>query len=138
MKLKIAAVLLAVVSAFLVLGPTSAQAVQTPAPAAASVSPAITAGTISKWSYNGKADCPAGYFCVWRTTNFGSSPMMGYWTCAEYKLGWHTVGSWYNHQTGNAKATFYNIYHNVWGVTGGPGDQQPSADFRPVYSLKNC
>jgi hypothetical protein len=142
MKLKIAALLLTVASAFLALGPASAQAAPAPAPAARAVSPA-SLPTISKVSLNGKADCPAQYFCVWRLRNFGNdswigSPMMGYWACQVNQLGWHTQGSWYNHQGGSSRATFYDSHNDIWGVTGGPGSEQPNANFLPIYSLKPC
>lgn len=142
MKLKLFALALAGASAFLTIGATSAQAAPSaPESSESSVSPTMPPATIVLRSTQGTWDCPYEYFCIWEARNFGVSTMHGYWKCAEYPRpydadGW---GSWYNHQAGiEEAATFYTRDHLVWGRTGGSGSIQKDADFRPIYSLRNC
>lgn len=103
-----------------------------PSASATSVSDAATAGKA-----NAAADCPRGYLCLYSEKNFGGSMYSAYRCGIIYNVGldWGSdrVRSYWNNQTGNVTAVFYNWDGARWVPIGTSKAPEMRTQAPPIF-----
>ncbi|MFD5437562.1 hypothetical protein ACFWJ4_36100 [Kitasatospora sp. NPDC127067] len=98
---------------------------------AANAQPAVSAAP---------ADCPKGYFCGYKYSNYRELAFK-FSVCGaiqEIPDGLNSGGSWYNNQTAGLKAKMYGKSKNLVYTTPGAPYGDPNADWAPVWYVKAC
>jgi hypothetical protein len=81
--------------------------------------------------------CPAGNFCLYTGPEW-SGRVFRLFYCQEYALSrWNGYGSWYNNNTGGARAQILNSSRiSIYDTD--PGDSHPAYDFEPAWYVRAC
>lgn len=105
---------------------------------AAAFSAALILVNVHPASAQAGPNCRRGYFCTWDQRNYQGT-QHDYYFCNDWQvMDFAGLGSYFNNQTGGARATFYDEERRSLGQSLPPGQGDTEYYWGPVFFIDPC